>query len=206
MPYLPTADLPQPVQNALRGLGYRKPDIQVVAKDTISPMEAGEKGRRGFFCAVELRTGEAKTKWGSWGGANIFNANNAVDLDDELYPIPRGVMVLKGSDGDKVFAVLYVRPEDFAPLLPPPPEALTEDEQAVLYAFACLKSGPYRQEFLARVDLVHWRLTGRNGGSEAHIESLAQRGYLKRAANGATQITTRGKNVRGNFKEYLYGE
>lgn len=62
---------------------------------------------------------------------------------------------------------------------------LSDDECAVLYAHRALKSGP-----------------GRRAVVQAHaagLESLVTRGLVKRAANGACQITTAGVALRDQW-------
>jgi hypothetical protein len=180
--YVIVADLPAPVALALKQLGYARKDIRLEVGPTVSPFIGGGAGQRGFFCAVTLQTGRSKTRWGSWGGANMFNLQNQVDLDDAEYPIPSGVMVLKGDSGMRTWATLYVRPDEVAPLLPPAPAELSIHEQAVLYAYGALKSCDYRKEMLAKVPA-------------GVVDSMVELGYIKRSSNGAAQITTKGKNA-----------
>lgn len=76
---------------------------------------------------------------------------------------------------------------------------LTELDRRVMYAFGALKSGPYRKEHLARIACGDsLRKTAPLGADvvQSAVDSLVSRGYLKRAANGATGITTKGQNAR----------
>ena len=56
---------------------------------------------------------------------------------------------------------------------------------APLYCFAAIKGGEYRRDEMRRRNV-----------SAATVDSLVERGYLKRNRAGATQITTQGKNAR----------
>jgi hypothetical protein len=134
---------------------------------------------------VNVETGERQIRYGSWGGANMFNPGNQVDNDDASYPIPVNGAAIKGSEGGSrpVSARIYVRPDALAPMLPPV-AALTPTETGALYCYKALKSGQYRQDELRRYAV-----------DAATIDGLVSRGYLKRASNGSTSITTEGKNA-----------
>jgi hypothetical protein len=67
----------------------------------------------------------------------------------------------------------------------PEADQLSPEDHQALYCFAAIKGGHYRREEMQR-----------RGVSEATVGSLILRGYLKRARNGATAITTQGKNAR----------
>ena len=180
-----TKTLPDSIRDALRGVGYAKLDIEVEQATKISPFDAGGQGRRAFMVLLDLATGRREVHQGSWGGGNMFNPQNAVDNDEASYALPEGGAVIKGSTGyGGVYATLYLHPANVAKLLPPSDE-LTEHERRIMYAFGCLKPGEYRQAELRRA-----------GATEPEVVSLVERGYLKQAANGARQITTKGKNTR----------
>lgn len=181
--YVQVNDLPRPIQRALEAVAYHCKDITIEAAEEISVSVAGGAGERGFAILVNLDNGEFKISRGSWGGANIFNPNNAVDLDDRLHKIPLNGAVIKGSEGNSTFAYVYVNPQNLAPMLPKRAE-VSEKESMILACFKGLKSGDYRQQALRRL-----------GTTEAEITSLVDRGFLKRNKGGATQITTEGKNA-----------
>jgi hypothetical protein len=182
--FVQTKQLPQALQSTLKALGYHKKDISLQAKDSISPQIMGNQGQRGFFSTVNLETGETTKRLGSWGGSNVFCPTNQVDLDEQNYAIPVNVVCIKGTEGyPNVSASLYARPETLAPLLPQTP-TITDKQAAILVAFRGLKSGPYRQEELARLD-----------ATSEDLNSLVGLGMLKRSSNGATAITIEGKNA-----------
>lgn len=185
MAHIAVNQLPRTLQSALSALGYGRKDISVDAAESVSPFGAGGNGYREFFVAVNLATGQREERWGSWGGANPFNPTNRVDNATAEYAIPANVAVIKGSigGGRPVSARIYVRPDAMAPMLPAAPE-LTATETGALYCYRALKSGQYRQDELRRY-----------GADAATIDGLVSRGLLKRASNGATQITTEGKNA-----------
>lgn len=178
-----TRELPSFVQNLLKCHGYHRPDIAVVAADKVSISDAGSAGQRAYAIIINLETKQSETFVGSWGGSNIFNPTNQVDLNRRLHVIPPNGMVIKGSKGYRSFASIYVHPSNLAKYLSET-ASVTEGERAVLNAYQGLKSGPYRREALERV-VNHVKVIG----------ELANRGLLKQSKNGATSITTAGKNA-----------
>lgn len=176
-------NLPTSVRNALSSLGYARADIGVSARESFSLRCASGQGQRAFVCVVNLETGERVVTLGSWGGANMFNPQNAVDLDDELRPILPNMCVIRGSQGEKVFASIEVAPATLAPMLPAA-SSIDDRDARILACYRSLKSGNYRTEALARLKCT-----------DLDLDRLAARGLLKRAKNGATQITTDGKNA-----------
>ena len=175
--YIATKELPSVLRSVLSSISYGSRDISVITKEKVSLIDMGGAGRRAFSIIVCLATGETKEYFGSWGGANMFNPNNQVDLDDKEYVIPEGFAVIQGSESDQVFAKIILNPRNIVPWLPAASDT-SDDEQAMLAQFRGLKPA-YRQ----------------TRGKEAMIDSLVARGYLKRSKNGATQITTLGKNA-----------
>ena len=97
--YIECKKLPGALKCALASVRYFGADISVKAAETVSPFMGGGKGYRGFFVAVDLSTGERKITWGSWGGANMFNPGNRVDLDTDEYEMRPGFAVIKGTEG-----------------------------------------------------------------------------------------------------------
>lgn len=77
------------------------------------------------------------------------------------------------------------------------PDDLSDLDRRLLYCYGAVKAGTYRSEAIERIAAGDHRTApvGR-AAVNASIESLVTRGYLKRAANGATQITPKGKNTR----------
>lgn len=178
--------LPDSLRDALRAVGYARADIGLRAKASTTLNDYGADGRQAFVVVVNLKTREYKISRGSWGGPNAYCLNNAVDLDQTEYPIPLDGAVIKGSRGNSVYATIYVHPDALAPLLPAPSSDVSDKEKAILYAYNSLKSGPYRQEELRRVD-----------ASQSDVDALIAKGLLKRNAAGSVSITTDGKNASG---------
>ena len=180
-------ELPEVLQSTLRSIGYHKSDIGIEASETASLFDAGSDGRRGFAVLVDLTTGRSERHMGSWGGANIFNPTNSVDLDTNEYTLPPNGCVILGSEGYKgVFASIVLNSQNVAKLLPVSTDEVSDKDRAILYAYGALKSGTYRQDELRRIK-----------ATETEISSLISRGYLKQNKVGIA-ITTLGKNNRGN--------
>ncbi len=183
--YAKVRDLPDSVQTALSSVSYGAADIEVRAAEKVSPQVAGGDGKRGFVVLIMLATGEIKALVGSWGGSNMFNLQNQVDLDSADYPVPDGVAIIKGTIGyPRTFATLYLAPSNVAKLLPAP-ATLDPRDRWILYTFSGLNSMGRRNEWERKSDHP----------SETDLNRLAAAGYLKRSKNGATQITTEGKNA-----------
>lgn len=183
--YVSFKELPGCVQKALSAhFGIKGKDISVNSADSWSPRVGGGAGQQGVCCVVNLETGETKAEYGSWGGANMFNPTNLVDLSDQTASTAPNIVVINGHRGYRPWASITVHPSTVPLLLPSPNGEVTDKEKRILTAYRSLKSGPYRKEELQRI-----------GATQADIESLAQRGYLKIARNGATSVTTKGKNA-----------
>lgn len=180
--YVRTKDLPSSITCALSAVGYRRADINIEASETTSMRVSSGAGRRGFVVLVDIATGRTEQHTGSWGGANMFNPKNAVDLDGTERPIIPGMAVISGSEGEKVFATIYLHPENIAKLLPAKPE-VTEREAQILYCMG-YKSG-YRRTELERM-----------GTTPAELDSLVARGFLTRNNKAAMSLTTTGRNAR----------
>lgn len=183
MTHVLVSELPSVVTKTLSNLGYKKKDIGVSPVEEISLLDLGGAGRRGFVALINLETDEVKITYGSWGGANMFNPTNVVDLDDRSHKLPVNGIVIKGSQSDKTFASIYVHPENMPKYLPAPSN-LNEKEKGILYAFNSLKSGIYRTDHLKRI-----------GCSEADIQALIDKKLLIKSGRGIS-ITLAGKNAR----------
>jgi hypothetical protein len=191
--HIEVKDLTPAIRRALEAVRYGVRDIPVIAAERVSVnSSAPSKGSRGFTMVVNLETGKFEITHGSWGGSNIF-VKTHVDDSDETVAIPENGVVIKGSTGyPRTFAYLYAHPKAIAKFLPSgDEETLTEVELKAIYCFAAIKGGQYRRDELRRQKV-----------SDDTIESLIERGYLKRNRAGATQITTKGKNARsqGRFQ------
>lgn len=195
MTYAKVRELPESLQAALKSVGYARPDVEIQAKEKASRFSGGWSGQRAFCCIVDMATGRFETDHGSWGGSNMFNPGNAVDNDTNTYTIPPNVAVITGSSGGRgTFADITLRPDAIAPLLPAKAE-VSPREAWIIYTFAHLTNAGRKNEW-ARHDLA----SGKRhvAPSEAELDALAARGFLKRARNGATQITTEGRNTEKN--------
>jgi len=181
--YVSIAELPSCVQMLLSRHGYRRKDIEIVPRKTVSLCGGGSDGQRAFVILVNLATKKAETHVGSWGGANMFNPGNRVDLDTKSYDLPINGLVIKGSEGHRCYARIYIHPDNL-------PQYLTtavdvgSDEREILKAYYGLRSGLYRRQAIEAV-----------GNHEQVIARLVDRALLKQSRNGATQITTEGKNA-----------
>lgn len=189
--YMKLAELPSTLRSALDALGYGRADIKIEPRESYCVHDAGEAGMRGFAIAVNLATGERAETWGSWGGANMFNPRNAVDLDTRDHALPVNGAVIVGSQGGRgTFASVYVHPQNIAAMLPAPREALSEREQLALDCVgSCVSS--YRKDVFARGGL------GAYGPTNEYVVALAAKGLVKIAGKGVS-ITTEGKNQRSN--------
>jgi len=181
--YVETKTLPKFVQSCLKKLGYHKRDIEVETRETISPLSAGGTGVRYYFAIVNLETNEFNVAMGSWGGANMFNPQNQVDLDSADYTIPTNGLVIKGCEGHYNYATIYVGSANVAGLLPAP-ASVSDRQKRILDIFGSYKSAYRREEF------------ARAGITEAEIVELVAGGFLKQNKAGARQLTTAGKNAR----------
>jgi len=194
--HVPVKDLPATLRAALKSVGYARQDIEVEGREAVSPAVAGGDGRRGFVTAVNFGTGKYDTRYGSWGGANLFE-RNLIDEVQEALPIPPNSAIIKGTEGYKgAFATVYVRPETLTPMLPAGPSDLTDLEKGVLLAFDQYTSAG-RKDRRGQVGVSKW---------DAAASKLLQQGLLKSNAAGAVQITTAGKNAAENLGPGAYVE
>ena len=179
--YVNVKELPEVLISMLKKVSYNKKDISIEVSEKVSVYCSGGDGRKGFALIVNMSTNEVKEMWGSWGGSNIFNQNNSVDLNTTAYLIPENVAVILGSIGESTYATISLSPKNILPCLQAP-EELTIDEKQVLGIIKSYKPA-YRKEYLVGKDLI--------------IQSLVDRGYLSKNKAGSVQITTTGKNAAG---------
>lgn len=182
MPYVKVKELPESLQSALHECGYRKTDVQILVKESESVFAGGGSGYRAFACLVNMSNGETQMMYGSWGGSNAFNPNNQVDQNDKLYAIPQNMAVIRGSEGGSsgvTYATVTISPLNILPVLQGAAD-VSEEEKRILAIFRSYKPA-YRKQYLE--------------GKQESIDSLVERGYIRRSANGALTITTAGKNA-----------
>lgn len=182
--YAKVAELPDTIRQTLSNLGYHRKDIFLSAKEEVSPSVCGGDGKRGFCIILNVSTGKKKKMWGSWGGSNMFNPNNQVDLDTNMYKIPDDFCVITGTIGNGTYAELTVNPNNMLKALPEAPD-ISDRDKWILYTFKGLTSAGRKNEWNREDDIP----------TEDDLNRLASAGYLKRSKNGATRITTEGKNI-----------
>jgi len=189
--HIETKSLPSSVQSRLRARGYNKRDVAIEVAETVCPLDCGSDGQRGYCDIIDLESGAVVREFnGSWGGANMFNPANRVDLDSADYPIPANALVIKGSAGYRNYATIIVGVAN-APALLPSPVDLSEREKRILATIRSTKGGQYRKSALDAMNVV---------GPE--LDSLADRGFLKINKAGAVRITTSGKNACSGIRVF----
>src|SRR2546429_9523139 len=144
--HAPVSSLSPLIQSALRSIGYHRADVEVIPAEKVSPSAGGGDGQKGFLYMINLTNGESKRIDGSWGGANMFNRDNPVDLDTASYALPPNGVVIKGSVGYRGFATVYVPLAAAANFLPLPTTELTQVEKDGLYCHRGIKGGEARRE------------------------------------------------------------
>lgn len=195
--YVLVKDLPEIVQQALDGVNFHKKDISVNTSETVTlGGGGGGDGHRSFVVLIDLDAERVQTLHGSWGGANMFNRTNAVDLDDQAHALPQNGLAIVGSMGGgiPVMARIHIPASMAAKILTAGPvgEPLTKVELDALSIFVGYKAFA-RPEYLSRA-----------GVTTAILDSLVERGFLKRNRAGATSITTQGKNAAGSNRYHGY--
>ena len=190
-------DLPVAIRSALTNAGYHTKDISVEVTESTSLYCSGGTGSRGFAIVVNLDTGESKRLNGSWGGANMFNPTNAVDLDQTLHTIPMNGAVIKGRQGEKVYATVYVSQANIVKALDAPKLELTEVEKGILKVLNGVNAS-YRKEYIfgyCSKDYFERPLT--EAEYTLTVSTLAGKGLVKVNKAGSVSMTTEGKNAIG---------
>lgn len=180
--FIEVRELPDTIQSALRSCGYAKKDVQVLIKEKESVHFSGGDGYRGFACIVNISTGAREIIQGSWGGSNMFNQTNHVDLNDNQHTIPQNGCVIRGFTGGTSGAThctVTLSPKNVMPCLTAKPD-LSEDELYVLGVVRSYKSS-YRKPLLE--------------SKQALVDCLVTQGYLVRNKAGAISLSTKGKNA-----------
>lgn len=180
------SDLPPVIAKTLKAYGHRSHEVAIRAAETFTPAGSSGQGMRRVIVLLNMATGDTETRLGSWGGPNMFNPGNAVDMDRNAYPIPPGVVVLEGCEGSSRGFSVIVRPDMIAPMLPVAVD-LTEREVYLLGAYRSLTSAGRKNEF---------ERTGKPPTAD-ELAGLVSRGFLAKAGSGL-KITADGKNAVGN--------
>jgi hypothetical protein len=184
--YVEVKDLVPAIRTALESVSYGARDIQVEARDEVAlRAPGGGAGKRGFVLILNLATGEFHRETGDWGGAGL--GRRLADYCEDRLTLHDDAVVIVGTLGyPRTWAHIYANRANVGRFLPSgEEEALSDSDQQGLYCFAAIKGGEYRRDEMRR----------RNVSAET-VDSLVERGYLKRNKAGATQITTKGKNAR----------
>jgi len=187
--YVTVKELPDSIQKVLKQVKYGRRDIEVKPGTTYQMGGAGGDGSKEFIAAVNLETGKYKIEWGSWGGANMFNPRNPVDLDTKSRPIRKNMAVVSGNiGGGPTWAYITVLPANLQQLLESGDEDdLSEDEVQAISMIVGYKPS-YRKEEFPRKGL------GEYGPKNPIILSLQKKGMVKINRAGAIQATTAGRN------------
>lgn len=175
MPYVKVKELPESLQSALYSVGYRKADVQVLIKEKESVFCSSGDGYRGFASIVNISTGETKHMQGSWGGANMFNQSNQVDMNDKDYVLPKDIAIIRGFFGGTAgitHSTVTISPLNVLPALQGA-EEVSEEEKHLLAIMRSYKPA-YRKPYL--------------DAAKETVDSLVERGYIKRASNGALSL------------------
>lgn len=181
--HVPIKELPDAVRAALAAVDFHQVDIPIDITDTVSPQECAGDGEKPFFIVVDLANSAHEIMWGSWGGANMFNPRNRVDLDGTHRPIPPGQLFIKGHISSRpTWATLYISPADVSRMLPPPPPPLNNREALILGIFVQLNSKG-RKEYLLNHHI-----------NQSEVDSLVSQGFLTKNKTGAIGVTTLGRN------------
>lgn len=190
--YLSPAQLPPIVLAAIKDAGCPvRSSIPCYVKETASMHAASGEGCKGFATLIDLDSGDTRTVWGSWGGGNPFarGEHDSVDHDTTERPLPANGCVVKGyiggAKGGRVSITIH--PSRAAKLLPEQ-GSVTERDRLLLAVYATLNSRGRKEYFERHPSHVP---------TQAELQSLAERGFIKLAKNGAVTITPDGRNNRG---------
>jgi len=171
-------DLPHAIRRCLEALRYNRADISIAAKDSVCLASCGGDGYRAFAAVVNLETGTNTVTWGSWGGANMFQESKERPVDRDFSPQPTqpGFAYITGSQGEHVFASIYLHPDNVQKLLPAVAET-SDEEKGYLTDLISIKPA-YRRKIPSEM-----------------LRSLESRGLVKVNRAGSVTITTAGKNA-----------
>ncbi len=187
--FIKTSELPEVITLALSKIAYNKKDIDIQESTTFRCQDSSGNGYRAFMVIVNLTTKESQTTYGSWGGANMFNPRNHVDLDDTLRTIPEDCIIIHGTQGGSkpVSAYINVRPENMVKFITEKAELSLLEKKAI--SIICSYKPSYRANEFFRQGLGSYNADG------AVVSELIKKGLVKVTASGALSITTEGKNA-----------
>lgn len=195
--YLEPAQLPAMILDVIRANGCPvRTSIPCYVSETESMHAVSGDGCRGFATLIDLDTGETRTVVGSWGGGNPFarGEHDSVDHDTTERPLPPNGCIVKGyvggSKGGRCSVTIH--PSRAAKLLPDQSQS-TERDQLLMAVYGGYNSRG-RAEYFER--------NPSHKPTQTELESLAARGLIKLARNGAVTITPAGRNVRGSKHVY----
>ena len=208
--------LPVGLRAALSQAQITTGSVALKASDDVSVSSFANDGQRAFATVVSdiSRNCIMPMLVGSYGGRNGFTTTPLDRMSDAgLQSIPENGAIVTGTIGK--YATIALRPATYVSIVAPGSDfveivanagsdaleiarsvadlakgGLSDGEAWTLYAFSGFKSH-YRKEYLGRLR----DKTANAAGTDAIVDSLVARGYLKRASNGATQITTSGRNA-----------
>lgn len=187
--YVGPNQLPEMVLSAMRAEGCPvRSSIRVYVSETASMAAPSGDGCRGFTTLIDLDTGATRTVHGSWGGGNPFarGEHDSADHDTTPRPLPPNGCIVKGYIGGSSggSASVTIHPSRAAKLLPEQ-GSVSERDRLLLGVYAGLNSRGRKEHFDRHPS--HVPTTG-------ELESLASRGFIKLAKNGAVTITADGRN------------
>lgn len=186
--YIKTQDLPRILIQMLARRSFFKKDIMVTPSITCSMLCPGGAGLRYYVTIVDLSTDEVLLdNFGSWGGSNMFNPQNPVDLNDKEYTLAPGIVVIKGCVGYYAHAEIFVHPDTIAKLVPEKSMEMTPWEQKALRVIATCTRG--------RALEFHYHGLGGYDTKRPEFVGLVQKGLITINKRGAVAITTAGKNA-----------
>ena len=199
--YVKVSELPASLQSALKSVKYGGKDVSVESAETWDAGYAGGQGQKGFCIAVNLHNGEKQITWGSWGGANMFNPTNAVDLDRTPKPMVEGLAIIHGAIGyPRTYAWISIHPDNAQKLLPETTDnGLSRFERAALSLISGIKSS-YRAQEWTRGGYKQPALPGKYSPDNPLILSLVEKGLLKMNKARAISVTTAGRNALLNTR------
>lgn len=185
-----TKDLPDTLKDALKAVGFRKPQVRVETGTTYNVQNMGGDGYQAFAMAVDLDSGQTKLIQGSWGGPNPYEVKQ-VDRDNQNHPLPVGGAVVLGSrgGGHPVSASIRVHPDNLQKLLPGGDEETFSDDELVALEILASSTSAYRKESFPRAGL------GAYGPQNVILKSLAAKGLINLTGAGV-KLTVKGANVR----------